>query len=43
MLGSFVIGLFAASSVVGLRTDKALAVLPRAHPWQSNFELQIGK
>ncbi|KAL4423054.1 hypothetical protein ABPG77_005859 [Micractinium sp. CCAP 211/92] len=42
MLGSFVIGLFAASSVLGLATDRALAILPKGHPWQSNLELQIG-
>lgn len=43
MLGSFVIGLFAASSVLGLATDRALAILPMGHPWQSNLELQIGR
>lgn len=42
MLGCFVIGLFAASSTLGLAVDKALAALPAAHPWQANFELQIG-
>ncbi|EFN56313.1 hypothetical protein CHLNCDRAFT_144735 [Chlorella variabilis] len=42
MLGSFIIGLFAASSTLGLAVDKALALLPKGHPWQSNFELQIG-
>lgn len=42
MLGSFIIGLFAASSTVGLSVDKPLALLPKGHPWQSNFELQIG-
>lgn len=42
MLGSFVIGLFAASSTVGLAVDKPLAALPAGHTWQHNFELQIG-
>lgn len=42
MLGSFVIGLFAASSTVGLVNQKAIALLPRSHPWQNNFPVQIG-
>jgi hypothetical protein len=42
MLGCFLMGLFAASSTLGLATPKALAVLPAGHSWQSNFELQIG-
>jgi fluoride ion exporter CrcB/FEX len=42
MLGSFVIGVFAASSTLGLRSDKPMAVLPAGHPWQRNFALQIG-
>lgn len=42
MLGSFVIGLFAASSTVGLVNQKAIAVLPKSHPWQNNFPVQIG-
>ena len=42
MLGSFVIGLFAASSTVGLVNQKAIAVLPKSHSWQNNFSLQIG-
>lgn len=43
MLGSFVIGLFAASSVLGLATEKAMALLPRDHAWQANLELQLGR
>lgn len=43
LLGCFVIGIFAASSVLGLATDRALAILPKGHPWQSNLELQIGR
>ena len=43
LLGSFVIGVFAASSTVGLKNDKALAVLPKRHSWQENLELQIGE
>lgn len=42
MLGSFVIGVFAASSTVGLENEKALALLSASHPWQNNFNLQIG-
>ncbi|PRW44982.1 Camphor resistance family isoform 1 [Chlorella sorokiniana] len=42
LLGSFIIGLFAASSSAGLAVDKALVLLPPDHPWQQNFELQIG-
>jgi CrcB protein len=42
MLGSFVIGLAAASTVAGLANKKAMAVLPGDHPWQHNFPLQIG-
>ncbi|PSC73475.1 UPF0695 membrane isoform X2 [Micractinium conductrix] len=42
MLGCFIIGLCAASSVLGLATDKALAALPAGHAWQHNLELQIG-
>ncbi|KAI3426157.1 hypothetical protein D9Q98_008534 [Chlorella vulgaris] len=42
MLGCFIIGTFAASSTVGLTVDKSMALLPFDHPWQSNFELQIG-
>ena len=42
MLGSFVIGIFAASTTIGLANEKSLAVLPKDHPWQSNFALQIG-
>lgn len=41
-LGSFVIGLFAASSTLGLKNGKPLALLPRGHSWQDNLELQIG-
>lgn len=26
----------------GLAVDKALVLLPKDHPWQQNFELQIG-
>ena len=42
MLGSWVIGLFVASTTAGLATDKPLTLLPASHPWQRNFELQIG-
>lgn len=42
MLGSFVIGLLAASTTVGVASDKQLLLLPAGHPWQHNFELQIG-
>lgn len=42
MLGSFAIGLFAASSTVGLANEKELALLPSSHPWQNNLNLQIG-
>ncbi|GAB4817231.1 hypothetical protein N2152v2_004277 [Parachlorella kessleri] len=42
LLGSFVIGVFVASSTVGLKNEKALAVLPKRHSWQDNLELQIG-
>ena len=42
LLGCFVIGLFAASSTVGLPTERPLVLLPADHPWQANFELQIG-
>lgn len=42
MLGCFVIGLFAASTTVGLDTDKPLALLPAGHSWQRNLELHIG-
>ena len=41
-LGSFVIGLFAASSTLGLKNSKPLALLPARHSWQNNLELQIG-
>ncbi len=34
MLGSFVMGLLAASSTLGLNTNKALAILPAHHSWQ---------
>jgi len=34
MLGSFVMGLLAASSTLGLSTNKALAILPAHHSWQ---------
>jgi hypothetical protein len=43
MLGSFVIGVFAASSTLSLSTDKSLAVLPSAHSWQTNLEWQLGE
>lgn len=43
MLGSFIMGVFAASSTLGLANEKAMAVLPATNPWQSNFELQIGE
>jgi CrcB protein len=42
MLGSFVIGLFAASSTVGLANKKAIVVLHKNHSWQHNFSIQIG-
>ncbi len=42
MLGSFVIGLFAASSTVGLANRKAIVLLPKTHSWQNNFPVQIG-
>jgi len=42
MLGSFVIGVFAASSTVGLANEKEFALLPSSHPWQNNLNLQIG-
>jgi fluoride exporter len=42
MLGSFIIGLFAASSTIGLVNQKAIAVLPKSHSWQNNFPIQIG-
>lgn len=32
--GSFVMGALAASATLQLKTSKALAVLPRKHPWQ---------
>ena len=34
MLGSFLMGLLAASSTLGLNTGKMLAILPAQHPWQ---------
>ena len=34
MLGSFLMGLFAASGVLGLPNDKELAVLPENSSWQ---------
>eukprot|EP00887_Chlorella_sp_A99_P004152 scaffold23.g4152.t1 len=42
ILGSFVIGLFAASSALGLVSEKAVALLPKGHAWQTNLELQLG-
>lgn len=42
MLGSFIIGLFANSFVLGVASEKSVAVLPAQHPWQSNTELQVG-
>ena len=43
LAGSFVIGLFAASSVLGLNNGRPLALLPAAHPWQANISVQIGE
>ena len=34
MLGSWLMGLLAASSTLGLNTGKMLAILPAQHPWQ---------
>ena len=34
MLGSFLMGLFAASGVLGLPNDKELAILPENSSWQ---------
>ena len=42
MLGSFIIGLVATSSMVGLDEKKSIVVLERDHPWQSNIPLQTG-
>ena len=43
MLGSFIIGVFAPSSTLGLDNQKAMAVLPAGHAWQANYALQIGE
>ncbi|KAK9831415.1 hypothetical protein WJX81_002965 [Elliptochloris bilobata] len=42
MLGSFLMGLLAASSTLGLNTGKMLAILPAHHAWQGMPELHIG-
>ena len=36
LLGSFLMGLFAASGVLGLPNDKELAILPENSSWQVN-------
>ena len=41
-LGSFVMGLAAASSTLSLGAPKPLAALPASHPWQRSPELHIG-
>lgn len=41
-LGSFIMGLAAASSTLSLGAPKPLAALPASHPWQSSPELHIG-
>ncbi|KAI8111834.1 hypothetical protein M9435_004332 [Picochlorum sp. BPE23] len=42
ILGSFIIGMVATSSMVGLDEDKSIVFLGRNHPWQSNIPLQTG-
>lgn len=43
MLGSWLMGLLAASSTLGLNTGKMLAVLPAQHSWQVLFRAQVGE
>lgn len=43
MLGSMIMGVVAASSVLGLDTKTQLALLPKKHPWQKNVPLHIGR
>ena len=42
MLGSFVMGLLAAATTVGLESKKLVVLLPHDNPWQRMPELHIG-
>lgn len=42
MLGCFVMGLLSTGAVLGLESNKSLAILPAAHHFQGEKELQVG-